>query len=766
MFKQITGLIIISVLFLVPETCFAQQLDAAQDGPIYGDPEGLARVAKLEQQLHNMHIREDHPRIFVTKETLPIYQQRVQNGHPSWLEVKNLADKGDMINAAFAYLMLKDSDPAQAMHYANIAIQKLKEMNPEPWNPWPGVGEARKTGLMALAFDWVYDAMSDTDRTILINKIGQLSNITGRAQWIRKGNREAGSTFHREEWLYFAWRAWPEIALAHHYPDAEFCYKSRWNYDWYWGDAARMYAYVADGTPFEGYYNGADGASWFLALKSATGINLIDDPQYSWFTKASDYLLYRTDFGKGREIFHRGVAHGAGGLISYVTDKEKREWYGATFPLTATKNPYSQWIVKNISGVSPWLISDEYQRHPPGMQAIANILFYDPKAPEKDPREATYDELPYGILFPGGNEVYMCTGFGANDTRAGFRSAPAFTKSAHGDYDVNTFVIYRKGNLSPDTGIYDVYTGQRSYYGYQKKTVAHNDILIIDPTRPDEPIKPGPGGTEKVKPKTFGSPSYTNPDMIFLHNPYGEWGDIVAFETTPYYDYAVGEAAKAYYTRLDEYYRSIVFIRKGTKAYFIVFDRVNAKQDNYIKKWLMHFVTEPQVSGNKVSEEVPGHIDTYDGDFIYAENVYGTAAIYVKTLLPEDHLIRRVGGEGYEFYVEGTNPTNYPVDQYDLDRVSGQMDGPWQEAGTWRIELMPSERRKRDLFLNVMYIGDVNETMAPVERIEEGGRVGALIQDPEMTVKLLFNKEGEPGGHITIIKNGITVVDKEFGASS
>ena len=87
-------------------SCNWSELDAAKDGPIYGDPAGLARVAKLEELLHNMKVREDHPRIFITKETLPIYQQRVKNGHPAWQEVKKLADKGDMVNAAFALSLI------------------------------------------------------------------------------------------------------------------------------------------------------------------------------------------------------------------------------------------------------------------------------------------------------------------------------------------------------------------------------------------------------------------------------------------------------------------------------------------------------------------------------------------------------------------------------------------------------------------------------------------------------------------------------------
>jgi len=739
-------------VIIVLYSALAFALDAAKDGPIYGDPEGLARVEALEQELHNMKVREDHPRIFITQETLPIYQQRVRNGHPAWAKVKQRADSGDVVNAAFAYLMLKDDDPQKAQQYAEIAIQKLKEMNPQPWSSTTDMNERRKTALMALAFDWVYNVMTQEEKEQLAKKIGDLADISGRAKWIREGNTERGETFHREEWIFRSWRAWPEIALAHHYPDAEFCYKSRWNYDWYWGDAARMYAYAADGTPFEGYYLGANGIGWFYTLKTATGINLVDDPRWPWAKNAAYYLLYRLDFGIGREIFHHGVALGAGGCESYTEGPAAwkiKSFMGETFPLAARDDPYCQWVVNNITGVSSWILSNDYYTFVPGLDAIASILYYDPQAPERDPRNASYQELPYARLFPGGNEVFMLTGWSGDDTKVAFRTTPAYTKTSHGDFDVNTFLLYRKGVLSPDSGIYDCYGGQGNYISYQKNTVAHNDILIIDPSAPDSPRKlsgtPDPGGTERVSTRDFSSPNRFGENSVFVHNPKANWGDIIAFNTTPEYDYVVGEAAKAYGYRLREYYRSLVFLRKGTKAYLIVFDRVESTNPNYEKRWLMHFVTEPHVNGNKISEEVPGHIDTYDGDLTYAENVYGTASVNVKTLLPKQHRIRRIGGEGYEFYVEGTNPKNHPVVQSELERVQSQMGGPWQEAGTWRIEISPTIKQTRDYFLNVMYIGDAGETMPPVKLVEEGNWVGVIINDAGLSKnKILFTKTGTP----------------------
>ena len=112
---------ILSLIFLVcvfiPLPILSFALDAEKDGPIYGDPEGLARVAKLEEQLHNMHIREDHPRIILNKDNIEKYRAKIQN-NPFWNAIKEAADNGNMIAAAFVYQMTKNEN------YANIAIQK------------------------------------------------------------------------------------------------------------------------------------------------------------------------------------------------------------------------------------------------------------------------------------------------------------------------------------------------------------------------------------------------------------------------------------------------------------------------------------------------------------------------------------------------------------------------------------------------------------------------------------------------------------------
>jgi hypothetical protein len=753
-FRLLAGLLL--VLLLGAARCLCEST-GGEPGQLHGDAAGLQRVRQVDLLLRSMTVRQAHPRIVVTEQLLASARKRAAGGHLSWRAIKRLADGGDIVNAAFAYLVERDSDPGEAARHLSTVFRAILTQSARPWQGDQRAPD-RTVAEWAIAYDWVYDGLTPAQRAQLADKIGRAAGIAGRAAWIRAGNREAGETFHREEWIFWAWRAWPEIALAGDYPDAEFCFTARWRPDWYLGDAARAFAYLNDGTPLEGYQYGADGTSWFMGLKSATGINLVDGDPLRYTVSAAAYQLYGTDFGTLRNVFHHGAGMGAAGLWSYrgapgETNWKLRESHAVAAQVAAPNDPFQQWFLRNIlsfdsRGASSWIFSNDRYGIWKSFNPIANLLFYDPTLPGVDPRTASYKTLPYAKLFAGGKEVYMRSSWGEAASLACFRAAPAFTKTSHGDFDVNTFLLYRKGNLSPDSGVYDTYQGQKNYFGYQKNTVAHNDLLIIDPGKPDDPRKfqgnPDPGGTELVSTRSFGSRHPTFPDAkhAFLFNGTADWGDIVAFESSREFDYAVGEASKAYGRRVEEFSRSILFLRQPSdKAYFVVFDRVKSSNSRYQKKWLLHTVGEPSVSGAITSTEVAGHIYTLDGDSYRASNAAGNSALYGKVLLPKRHRIRKVGGEGYEFWVDGSSPRNWGIDWGVVAAEKEKfMGGPLKEIGEWRLELMPAIQQQRDLFLNVIYLGDVGEQVASTILVEstEGSMTGVLIQDRAKPYLILF----------------------------
>ncbi len=731
-------------------------IDASQDGPVFGDPDGLKRVKLVEGQIHQLKIRAGHPRIFITKENIPEIRKKLTAFNPSWHAILEKADAGDLINAAFVYAVLGETDPLASRLALSTVKKILLEREPDVKKNW---AQEKDAAVMALAFDWVYNGLTEPERAQLMEKLTRLNRIEERARKIRSGYKEIVETFHREEWIFNSWRAWPEIALAHHVSDAEFNYKTRWSHEWYYGDAARMYAYAADGTPFEGYYMGADGCDWFLALKSATGINLIDDPEVGWCRNAAYYWLYRLDFGLGREILHKGAFIGNAGILSYakgISAWKFKEFFGRTMGL-ASDDPFCKWGINNISqDISSWIMTTTGYAGLGELEHIANAIYDHPLQPAKDPRTASYEELPYARFFPGGKEAVMRTSFRPESTAVGFTAKNAYTMTSHSDFDVNTFMIYKKGNLAPDSGVYDAYQGQHNYLNYQKNTTAHNNVLIIDPREPDAPRKLArsvdPGGVELVSKRTFGAVNRWGFKDAFLHDTRAHWTQILDFQTTPAYDYIIGEAAKAYSSRLDEYIRHLVFIRKGDSAYVIVFDRIDAKSGDYVKKWLLHLVSEPQMNGKILRAKVPGHYEIFNSDFLVANNAFNTAKLYNKTFLPKHRMIAKIGGEGYEFWIEGAKPRNIDISDKVKKYIEENTGGPWQEIGTWRVEVTALDKKERDYFLNVLYAADINDALNPdnISMRENDSEVEVLIKDQQLgTVSVTMPKTGKPAVKVT-----------------
>ncbi|MCD4781945.1 MAG: hypothetical protein K8S27_15570 [Candidatus Omnitrophica bacterium] len=718
-----------------PSVAQTIDVEAAKDGPVYGDPRGLQRVKMLERRLSQMRIREDHPRIYINKEMLSSLRKKIGRTNPYWQNILKSAEQGDMINAAFAYAILDDANPKSSELLLNIVKDKLLHRQPKVTKDWQ---YEKDVAVLALAFDWVYNGLSDEERRTIIDKIYRLSNLKEKGAKLKNGKNIISETFHREVWIFHSYRTWPEIALAHHVAEAQPYYLARWRYDWIWGDAARMYAYAADGSPFEGYYYGADGADWLYGLKTSTGVNLIDDERLGWARQAAYYLLYRLDLGTGREIFHKGVALGGGGIVSLKDGPvawKIRAFYGRTFALAAD-DPHIKWLIENLAGMSSWVLTSTGYKGLNELNDITRFLFDSPFYDMKNPQYARYEDLPYARLFPGGREAVMRTSFRPQSTNVAFTARPAYTMTSHSDFDVNTFMIYKQGNLAPDSGVYDAYVGQKNYFKYQKNTGAHNDILVIDPARPDAPRKlsgntSDPGGVERVFTRTFGALWKFGMDDVFLHNPKADWSKILDFQTTPAYDYIISDATKAYSSRVNEYIRSLVFIRKGDNAYIVIFDRVESKKDNFIKKWLLHLVSEPKLNGQIITTRTKGQHETYRSNFLVAANAYDTTKLYSKTLLPHHFVINKIGGSGYEGWVEGSKPKNYPVSQKTKERIEAQMQGKWEETGTWRIEVISREKQKRDYFLHVLYAAGISEKLDPenIQMEESSEEVKVVIQD-------------------------------------
>lgn len=170
--------------------------------------------------------------------------------------------------------------------------------------------------------------------------------------------------------------------------------------------------------------------------------------------------------------------------------------------------------------------------------------------------------------------------------------------------------------------------------------------------------------------------------------------------------------------KISDYKRSMVFIDLFDEDYpaaFICFDKIDSTNPQYVKKWLLHTEEEPEITDGNTT--VVKRIELgFNGKMV------------VKTLLPEEPVIELVGGEGYEFYVDGKN--------YD---ATPNHNG--SEAGKWRVEISPSVKVTDDMFLNAMYVTDYDRNLPELPMIKEdqGNYIGVTVKDRTV----LFSKDAK-----------------------
>ncbi len=297
----------------------------------------------------------------------------------------------------------------------------------------------------------------------------------------------------------------------------------------------------------------------------------------------------------------------------------------------------------------------------------------------------------------------------------------------HNHLDHNCFTVFCRGALAVDSGGGHYHTSHRPCYA--ARTIAHNGILVLDPSERSWPGRYGlpvsnDGGQRLValshqppNDSTGGPHAPLTEERAARLADEFEMSRLLAFEARPdrmrpELVYAAGDATRAYTyrwsgkgtnpsRRVEEAVRQIVF---APPDWLVVFDRVEATRASMEKKWLLHSIEAPAVveTGGELSRPDAGiSFLPPDGPFVVE---HGGGRLTIWPLLPAERRVRAVGGDGYEFWVDGTgggqSGMNYPP------------SGAHGEAGKWRLELSPARRSARDYFLVSMHIGGIGNSSA------------------------------------------------------
>ncbi len=378
------------------------------------------------------------------------------------------------------------------------------------------------------------------------------------------------------------------------------------------------------------------------------------------------------------------------------------------------KDPYAAWTLRRSRFLgNKWVLP------------ILQFLWDDPLVDARDPALTTDHELPRQRYFGGVGHLVMRNGWKPDSTWIEFDCGPYFAKHQH--LDQAQFTIYHQGYLAIDSGA--DYTDSESphYLNYYRRTVAHNSMLIYDPSEnffwSENVLAAANDGGQRMDSSRFWNTVRSLEDWRKTQDLW----NLASMRITDYeagsYHYALGDATRAYSpAKLRRFTRELLYTPEQNVLF--IFDRVVGTNASFRKTWLLHGVDEP-----RIDDKLFGFRD-------------GQGEILVHSLLPLKSQIEAKGGPGNEFYSAGRNWPMEPAEGGPLpDNASEQL--MWKTfwgadfhhiersnrrnvvPGAWRVEVSPTIPAEEDFFLHVIEIGK------PGKRIQllEGTNVAGAIVD-------------------------------------
>ncbi len=367
-----------------------------------------------------------------------------------------------------------------------------------------------------------------------------------------------------------------------------------------------------------------------------------------WRTATGVDLFKESSFFRGQGVWHayalrpdrKGLARDEDCPPGFTLGENLKTF----MHLLATRlgDPLSEWVAERVR----W-------RYP--QKAWKELLWRTPGLKARSPEETG---LPLAACFPKLGQVYFRSSWKNPESAfALFQCGPFY--AGHQHLDNNTFAIHRSGSLAIDSGTNE-YTSHRA--NYYCRTIAHNGVLVYDPSETFGGSVWGPGGPPGSNDGGQARGRATTRAGAFRPGCPSDTGRILFFGNTRGAAYCVGDATRSYSPKkVKKALRAFLHIRPGTpdggiEPYdtFLVYDLVEPLKSLHAT-WVIHSIEKPRIEGDR---------------FIIARE---RGRLVGQVLLPKSPRFRLVGGKGKEFWVDGRN---YPPVR--------KKPGP--EAGAWRIE--------------------------------------------------------------------------------
>jgi len=674
-------------------------------------------------------IREDHPRLFFNADTFAQVKERALSrekpwfgrfrAHADWL-IRKIGGQdqpqphdwgSDSAQAAFVYLVTQEKKyldlAKRALDTALRYYEKCYE-NRKPVN-WYSTTRVHAT----MTWDWLYNDLSAEEREAYLSRLVRAVQDVLRAKpRIYRENYSGYTTgfYGIRNCLWF-------IGCTAYGTGIEEKQVNEWLV---WGReenlrllAHRRKACGDDGggaSPTLGYVLGAypwSEQNFFYTWLSATGENLAPDwPHSAWLANYVVWNWIETS-GQPLEFGWGDTPHTTNRLPTwqlYTHLANIRHLYGRETHEAAALARHVQSLLPSKSYSPAWFIYPFL---------LTNL--------ETSPEPFKPESLPHARHFEGLGQVFMRSGTGADDTYCLFTCGGILRQHRH--YDALNFIIYHQGHLALDSGTrYSETANGQHLKNYYAQTVAHNCVLIH---QPDEPPANYWGSGPRVAANHGGQ-----------HSQLGS--AVRAFETNDHFVYVAGDGTGSYRhgapnglpQKTDLVTRQLVFLMP---SHFVIFDRVNATNAAYKKRWLLHTAHRPVVDDKTIRAD------------------HGQGRMFCKTLLPQDATLALVGGPGKEFWAAGRN---WGIQTGKLKPENLAM------MGQWRLEVSPGTAREYDAFLHVIQVGGQDlEVMSDSQVIRGEGSVGVRLATAQGAWETTFKIAGELGGHLRLT-GGETTLDQ------
>ncbi|MBO5762249.1 MAG: heparinase II/III family protein, partial [Lentisphaeria bacterium] len=392
----------------------------------------------------------------------------------------------------------------------------------------------------------------------------------------------------------------------------------------------------------------------------------------------------------GREIFDPGIrdvyyywlyARQPDGSMIMDGDRSMRGGYYKNIPVTFMCSTYA---------ANP-IFKGEFQRQ----GGTENINLLDPLIflMINDPDlkgDPDLSKLPTAHLFRGPlASIIFRTGWNiapdSNDALVEMK-ASEYNNANHQHVDAGAFQIYFRGELATDLGMYK-FSGTPYDFGFNKRSVAHNVMLIHDPAETFERGNPSNDGGQRVVSRTATSVKMLTSDPHF-HTAETRFMAAGPDLHRPEYAYFRSNLAPAYSDKIRFYERSfctLKFADPERPVALITIDRVESARADHPKYYQLNTLRAP--------------VQTPEG-LTYLARRKNPGKLTVQMLLPENPAVTVLSGKkAWDIFGKELAPP-LPKDK--------------QANGT-RTLFAPSRAQKDDLFVTVLQAGGETSKPYPVQ---------------------------------------------------